>query len=87
MRCGSQWEVRQNRQEITIKEKDTRKWYFVDVLVPQDHHIAMKENGKINKYLELAEKAQTEHHVKFEIIPILLEQWTQYQSNLKYQTP
>ena len=26
--------VSQNRPEITIKVKDARKWYFVDVMVP-----------------------------------------------------
>ena len=32
----------------------------------------MKEIKKIDKYLELAEKAQTEHHVKVEITPIVI---------------
>lgn len=48
--------VRQNRPDITIKEKDLRKWYFVDVTVPKDHQVVMKENEKDDKYLELAKK-------------------------------
>ena len=39
----------------TIKAKDARKWYFVDVMVPQDYRA-----GQVDKYLELVEKAQTE---------------------------
>lgn len=46
--------VSQNRPEITIKVKDARKWYFVDVMVPQDHHV-----GQFGKHLELVVKAQT----------------------------
>ena len=63
--------VRHSRLDITIKEKDARKWSFVNVTVPQDHRV-MKENEKVDKYLVLAEKAQTEHHVKVKIIPIVI---------------
>ena len=55
--------VRHTRLVITIKEKDARKWYFMAVTVSQDHHVVINENEKINKYLELAKKALTEHHV------------------------
>ena len=50
-----------------------RKWYFVDVTVPKDHQVVMKENEKDDKYLELAKKEWTEHHVKVELIPIVNE--------------
>lgn len=36
----------------------------MDVTTSQDHHVAMNESEKIDKYLELAEKAQTKNHVK-----------------------
>ena len=49
-----------------------KKWYFVDVRIPQDHRVVMKENKKIDKYLELVDKAQTENHVKVEIIAIVI---------------
>ena len=66
------WKVRHSRQDITIKNKDARKLYFREVVVPKDHLVVMKENEKISKYLELAEKAQTEHHVSVEITPIVI---------------
>ena len=65
---------RHNRPDITIKEKDARK-YFVDVTALQDHHVVMKKN---KKDLELIKKARTEHHVK-----LLLQRWSRYQSNSK----
>ena len=49
--------VTHNKLDITIKEKDARKWYFLDVTISQDHCVAMKENEKIDKYLEQAKKA------------------------------
>ena len=45
----------------------------MDVTVPQDHHVLMKENKKVDKHLELAEEARTKHLVKVEIIPIVIE--------------
>ena len=63
--------VTHNKLDITVKEKDARKWYFLDVTISQDHRVAMKENEKIDKYLEQAKKARNEHHVKVEIIPIV----------------
>ena len=59
----TQWEVEingkvlHNRPDTKIKEKDTRKWYYVDVTVPHDHCVVMKEIKKVSKYLELVEKA------------------------------
>ena len=41
-------------------------------MVPKDHLVVMKENEKVSKYLELAEKAQTEHHMNVEITPIVI---------------
>ena len=64
--------IRDNRPDITIKVKDATVWYFVDVTVLQDQRVVMKENEKVNKYLKLAEKAGAEHHVKVEIISIII---------------
>lgn len=45
----------------------------MDFTVPKDHQVVMKENEKDDKYLELAKKEWTEHHVKVELIPIVNE--------------
>ena len=42
-------------------------------MIPQDHCVFMKENEKVDKYVELVQKAQAEYHVKVEIIPIVIE--------------
>ena len=64
--------VTHNRPNITIKEKDAREWYFLHVTVSQEHCVTVRKNKKVDNYLELAEKARTERHVKVEIIPIVI---------------
>ena len=64
--------VKHNRPDNTVKEKNARKWYFVDVIVSRDYRVVMKENEKVDKYLELAQKTRTEHHIKVEIISIVI---------------
>ena len=64
--------IKHNRPDITVKDKTEKKWYFVDVTVPQDHRVVMGENEKIDKYLELATKVRIDNHVKVEIIPIVI---------------
>ena len=67
------WDVETDKEVIKeIKEKDGRKWYFVDVTVLQDHHVVMKQNEKTDKHLELAKKARTENQMKVVIIPIII---------------
>ena len=67
------WDVETDKEVIEeIKEKDGRKWYFVDVTVLQDHHVVMKQNEKTDKHLELAKKARTENQMKVVIIPIII---------------
>ena len=58
----------------------------MDVTTSQDHHVAMNESEKIDKYLELAEKAQTKNHVKVEISPIIIGAMGMILQQLKYQT-
>ena len=64
--------VKHNRPDIVIKEKGTNKWIFVDVSIPMDHRVVDKENEKIEKYLDLATEVKRDHHVKVEIIPIVI---------------
>ena len=67
------WDVETDKEAIKeIKETDARKWYFVDVTVLQDHHVAMKQNEKTDKHLELAKKARTENQIKVVIMPIVI---------------
>ena len=64
--------VKHNRPDIVVKENEERKWIFVDVTVPMDHRVVVKENEKIEKYLDLATEVRRDHHVKVEIIPIVV---------------
>lgn len=41
--------IRYNTPNITIKEKEARKSYFIEVFLPEDHCINVKENEKIDK--------------------------------------
>ena len=64
--------VKHNRPNITIKEKNAMEWCFLHVTVSQDHRVTERKNKKVDNYLELAEKARTERHVKVKIIPIVI---------------
>ena len=68
----TQKKVKHNRPDIVIKEHDKKKWIFVDVTVPMDHRVAVKESEKIDKYLDLATEVKRDHTVKVEIIPVVI---------------
>ena len=64
--------VKHNRPDITVKEKEEKRWLFVDVTIPMDHRVEEKEKEKIDRYMDLATKMRIENHVKVEIIPIVI---------------
>ena len=64
--------VKHNRPDIVVKNVKENKWELVDVTVPMDHRVKAKEDEKIEKYLDLATEVRQDHHVKVEIIPIVI---------------
>ena len=65
-------QVRHNRPDITIKRAEEKKWTFVDVSIPMDHRVAIKEDEKVEKYIDLVAHVKNEHNVKTDIIPIVI---------------
>ena len=43
-----------NRPDITLVRKDTREWTLIDIAVPADQNIISTEEGKVDRYLDLA---------------------------------
>ena len=60
-----------------------RKWYLVDVTIPQDHHAVIKEDKKVDTFLELTCKAQPNHNVKVKMISKVIESMGMIAKNLK----
>ena len=52
---------------------EERKCQLIDIAIPQDHNIVSKENEKVNKYIDLASAIRTEHKVKTEVVPLVIE--------------
>ena len=67
--------IKHNRPDIAVKMPEERKWQPIDVAIPQDYNIVTlsKENEKVNKYIDLASIIRTEHNVKKEIDPLVIE--------------
>ena len=43
-------QIKHNRPDIVVKMPEARKWKLIDIAIPQDHNIVIKENEKVNKY-------------------------------------
>ena len=67
--------IKHNRPDIIVKMPEERKWQPTDIAIPQDYNIVTlsKENEKVNKYVDLASAIRTEHKVKTEIDPLVIE--------------
>ena len=65
--------LKHNRPDITLVDKDTKKWTLIDIAVPADQSITRTEEEKVEKYLELAFEIRRVHGAsKVIIIPIVI---------------
>ena len=46
--------LKHNRPEITLINKETKKWTLIDILVPFDQNILRTEGEKIERYQDLS---------------------------------
>ena len=72
LKIDTRKEVKHNRPDVVVKEHKKKKWTFVDVTIPMDHRVAVKESEKIEKYLDLATEVRRDHTVKVDIIPVVI---------------
>jgi len=66
-------EIRHNRPDITVIDKNSMCAYLIDIAVPNDIHIATRRLDKIRNYTDLANEIKTLWGLrKVDIIPIVI---------------
>ena len=51
--------IHARRPDLVVINKKNRTCQQIDFAVPEDHRVKLKENGKIDKYLDLGRELQT----------------------------
>ena len=73
-----------NRPDIVVVEKTNKICHIINVACPGDCRIALKENGKVNKYRDVAIEIKTLWNMKKVVItPIVLWPWGASQPSWK----
>ena len=60
------------RPDLVLINKKERTCQLVDFAVPADHRVKLKENEKIDKYLDLARELKKLWNMKVKVIPIVV---------------
>ena len=62
-----------NRPDITLVRKDTQEWTPIDIAVPADQNIISIEEGKVDRYQDLAFEIKRIHRAsKVTVIPLVI---------------
>ena len=64
--------VRHNRPDIVVIHKKEKLWQIIDVAIPMDHRVKVKEDNKVETYLDLAAEVRRQYQVKTTIVPIVI---------------
>ena len=64
--------VAHNRPDIIVVEKEIRKWTIIDIAVPGDFNIVIKEDWKVEKYQVLEFEVNRSHYVETAILPVVI---------------
>ena len=60
------------RPDLVLIDKKERTCQLVDFAVPADHRVKLKENEKMDKYLDLARELKKLWNMKVKVIPIVV---------------
>ena len=60
------------RPDLVLINKKERTCQLVDFAVPADHRVKLKENEKMDKYLDLARELKKLWNMKVKVIPIVV---------------
>ena len=60
------------RPDLLITNKKKRSYKIVDIAVPADHRVKLKESEKRDKYLDLARKLKKLWNMKVTVIPLTI---------------
>ena len=71
-----------NRPDISIFDKNERKWKLIDVAVPFDGNVPKTENEKVDRYQDLVFEIDRLYRTPAEVIPIVVGALGTVTSNL-----
>ena len=60
------------RPDVTIVNRRTKEWIFIDFAIPWDRNVLVKEQEKIEKYAPLCREVAKLHRVKTKVVPIIV---------------
>ena len=61
-----------NRPDVTVLNRATREWTFVDFSVPWDKNVVVKEREKMEKYAPLVKEVRKLHRVSTRVVPLVV---------------
>ena len=64
--------IKANRPDLIIKEKTSKKCLLIDVAVPADKNVTIKEFEKRSKYKDLEIEIQRMWHMETEVLPVVI---------------
>ena len=64
--------VHHNKPDVVVIDKNDKKWTIIDFAVPMDHRTKLKEDEKIDTYMDLAAEVRRQYLVRTEIVPIVV---------------
>ena len=64
--------VTHNKPDVVVIERKEKKWTIIDFAIPMDHRVKVKEDNKVETYMDLAAEVRRQYRVKTEIVPIVL---------------
>ena len=74
-------EIEHRRPDIVVTDKEKRECEIIDIVVPGNQNIKVKEPEKITKYQDLRLQVQKLWDVKASVIPVVV--WDQLVRNLR----
>ena len=64
--------LKHNRPDISIFDKQERKWTFIDVAVPYDANVSKTEDNKIDRYKDLSFEIERLQNCKSTVVPVVV---------------
>ena len=64
--------IEHRRPDVVILDKHEKMCHLIDIAVPGDSRVAVKENEKVQKYQDLARELRKLWQVKVKVVPVIM---------------
>lgn len=72
MQVHTDREIRANRPDIIIKDKKNKMCYLIDMTVPSERNVSVKEIEKLSKYKDLEIEINRMWEMRTAVIPVVI---------------